>query len=73
MRTGQTEYRNDVQGTLFWVRTREDTGGQYSLLYAEAPPAPTLSADRARSSLRGVDLGRLSPLPEGVTCRPLSR
>lgn len=38
MRAGRPEYCNDVQGLVSWVRTSEDTGGEYSLLYAEASP-----------------------------------
>lgn len=42
MRTGRPEYRNEVQGLISWVRTSEDTGGEYSLLYAEASPGATV-------------------------------
>ncbi|MEX5265784.1 cupin domain-containing protein [Kocuria sp. CPCC 205231] len=39
MRTGRATYRDKVQGTaLTWVRTGEETDGQYSLLYAEYEP-----------------------------------
>jgi quercetin dioxygenase-like cupin family protein len=39
MRTGRPTYRDKVQGTaLTWVRTGEETNGEYSLLYAEYEP-----------------------------------
>lgn len=39
MRTGRTTYRDQAQGTaLTWVRTGEETAGEYSLLYAEYNP-----------------------------------
>lgn len=39
MRAGRTTYRDTVQGTaLTWVRTGEETGGEYSLMYAEYEP-----------------------------------
>ncbi|WP_344119087.1 cupin domain-containing protein [Kocuria aegyptia] len=42
MRTGRPEYRNDVQGLISWVRTSEETDGEYSLLYAEASAGSTV-------------------------------
>jgi quercetin dioxygenase-like cupin family protein len=39
MCTGRTTYRDQAQGTaLTWVRTGEETAGEYSLLYAEYAP-----------------------------------
>ena len=39
MRAGRPTYRDTVQGTaLTWVRTGQETGGEYSLLYAEYAP-----------------------------------
>lgn len=39
MRTGRSTYRDQAQGTaLTWVRTGAESGGEYSLLYAEYAP-----------------------------------
>lgn len=39
MRAGRPTYRDTRQGTaLTWVRTGQETGGEYSLLYAEYEP-----------------------------------
>lgn len=39
MRAGRPTYRDTGQGTaLTWVRTGQETGGEYSLLYAEYEP-----------------------------------
>lgn len=43
MRADRTTYRDQAQGTaLTWVRTGEETGGEYSLLYAEYAPGITV-------------------------------
>lgn len=43
MRAGRPTYRDTVQGTaLTWVRTGQETDGQYSLLYAEYEPGITV-------------------------------
>jgi len=43
MRAGRPTYRDQVQGTaLTWVRTGEETNGEYSLLYAEYEPGITV-------------------------------
>ena len=43
VRADRTTDRDQAQGTaLTWVRTGEETGGEYSLLYAEYAPGITV-------------------------------
>lgn len=43
MRSDRAVYRDRVQGTaLTWVRTGDETGGEYSLMYAEYDPGITV-------------------------------